>query len=57
MIGESLAVIARDPIPERPGRGEPRAKKRRTKNHQLHTQPKPRMGNLPHPQQRPLKTS
>ena len=48
LIEELLAVIARDPVPQRPGRSEPRAKKRRPKNYQLLTRPRRKMGNLPH---------
>jgi hypothetical protein len=48
LIDEMLLLIARDQVPERPGRSEPRAKKRRPKNfHQL-TKPRHLMGNLPH---------
>ena len=35
-----LNAIARDPVPERPGRTEPRARKRRPKNYQLLTKPR-----------------
>ena len=42
-----LALIAADPVPERPGRNEPRAKKRRGKNYQLLTRPRHQMGRLP----------
>ena len=35
-----LNAIARDPVPERPGRAEPRARKRRPKNYQLLTKPR-----------------
>ena len=48
LIEELLAVIARDPVPARPGRSEPRAKKRRPKNYHLLTRPRRKMGNLPH---------
>jgi hypothetical protein len=47
LIGQMLALIAGDPVPERPGRSEPRAKKRRGKNYQLLTKPRGQMGNLP----------
>ena len=47
LITEMLAAIARDPVPERPQRSEPRAKKRRAKNYQLLTRPRRQMGNLP----------
>ena len=48
LIIEMLATIASDPVPDRPGRSEPRAKKRRSKNYQLLTKPRAQMGNLPH---------
>ncbi len=47
LIDQMLAAIARDPVPPRPGRSEPRARKRRPKNYQLLTKPRPQMGNLP----------
>lgn len=47
LIAQMLAAIARDLVPERPGRSEPRAKKRRSKNYQLLTQPRHKIGNLP----------
>jgi len=43
-----IACIAHDLVPSRPERTEPRAKKRRSKNYQLLTKPRHRMGNLPH---------
>ena len=46
-IAQMLTAIARDLVPERPGRSEPRAKKRRSKNYQLLTQPRHKIGNLP----------
>ena len=39
LIDQMLATIASDPVPERSGRGEPRAKKRRAKNYPLLTKP------------------
>lgn len=48
LIDEMLALIAGDPLPTRPGRSEPRAKKRRPKNYQLLNKPRSQMGNLPH---------
>ena len=48
LIDEMLALIATHLIPERPGRSEPRTKKRRPKNFQLLTKPRSQMGNLPH---------
>jgi Transposase DDE domain/Insertion element 4 transposase N-terminal len=47
LIAQMLASIARDLVPERPGRSEPRAKKRRPKNYQLLTKPRHKIGNLP----------
>jgi hypothetical protein len=41
--GAMLGVIASDPVPERPGRSEPRAKKRRPKTYQLMTAPRGEM--------------
>lgn len=55
LIAQMLASIARDPVPERPGRSEPRAKKRRPKNYQLLTKPRHEIGNLPR-RNRPQKT-
>ena len=48
LIAEMLDAIACDPVPLRPGRSEPRARKRRPKNYQLLTKPRALMGNLPH---------
>lgn len=47
LIDQMLALIAGDPVPERPGRSEPRAKKRRAKNYQLLARPRAQTGNLP----------
>jgi hypothetical protein len=47
LIDDMLALISEDPVPERPGRSEPRAKKRRAKNYQLLTKPRRKAGNLP----------
>ena len=47
LIAQMLSFIARDLVPERPGRSEPRAKKRRQKNYQLLTKPRRAIGNLP----------
>lgn len=55
LISDMLRLIALDTIPHRPGRSEPRAKKRRPKNFQLLTRPRHKMGNLPH-RNRPAKT-
>jgi len=48
MIYEMLRAIARDLNPHRPGRSEPRVKKRRPKNYRLLTKPRREMGPLPH---------
>jgi len=48
MVDEMLLAIARDLNPIRPGRSEPRVKKRRPKNYQLMTKPRHEMGRLPH---------
>ncbi len=47
LIDQMLAAIAGDPVRERPGRSEPRARKRRPRNYQLLTKPRHQMGNLP----------
>ena len=55
LIDEMLAIIAADCVPERPGRSEPRAKKRRAKNYHLLTKPRSEMHVPPHRNQpRPL---
>lgn len=43
-----LAYIARDKLPDRPGRSEPRAIKRRMKNYQLLTSPRALFLEIPH---------
>jgi len=48
LIDQMLALMAGDLVPERPGRSEPRAKKRRAKNYQVLNKPRHQMGNLPH---------
>ena len=48
LIDEMLAIIASDCVPERPGRSEPRAKKRRAKNYHLLTKPRSEMTVPPH---------
>jgi hypothetical protein len=47
LIDQMLESIARDKVPERPGRSEPRAKKRRAKNYKLLSVPRHQAGNLP----------
>jgi hypothetical protein len=48
LIDEMLAIIATDCVPERSGRSEPRAKKRRAKNYHLLTKPRTAMRVPPH---------
>lgn len=48
IIDDMLEAIARDLVPDRPGRTEPRVRKRRPKNYRLMTKPRREMGNLPH---------
>ena len=48
LIEQMLALIAGDPVPERPQRSEPRAKKRRAKNYHLLTKPRHEMRVPPH---------
>ena len=48
LVDEMLLAIARDLVPLRPDRIEPRAKKRRPKNYRLLTKPRREMGPLPH---------
>jgi len=43
LIDEMLRLIASDQLPDRPGRVEPRAKKRRAKNYHLLTKPRHQM--------------
>lgn len=54
LIAEMLTAIAFDPVPLRPGRSEPRARKRRPKNYHLLTQPRGQMIVPPH-RNRPTK--
>jgi len=48
LIDQMLELIASDPVPERPGRSEPRVKKRRPKNYKLMTEPRNQTDNQPH---------
>jgi Transposase DDE domain len=48
LLDDLLLAIARDELPERPGRVEPRAKKRRPKNYHLLTRPRHTMRVPPH---------
>lgn len=48
LINRMLEAIAADPVPLRPNRSEPRAKKRRPNNYQLLTQPRRQMKVIPH---------
>lgn len=47
LIEAMLKLIAQDLVPERAGRSEPRARKRRARNYQLLTKPRHEIGNLP----------
>ena len=40
LVDHLIAILARDPIPNRPNRVEPRARKRRPKNYQLLSKPR-----------------
>jgi len=53
LINRMLQRIAGDPLPHRPGRTQPRAKKRRPKNYQLLNQPRAEMKPSPHRNKRP----
>ena len=53
LINHMLQAIAADPLPPRPGRAEPRAKKRRPKNYQLLNKPRHKMKPSPHRNKRP----
>jgi hypothetical protein len=48
LYDELLAIIASDPLPSRPNRSEPRARKRRPKQFQLLTKPRHLMRAIPH---------
>jgi len=48
LIRKLLAVLADDPVPERPGRREPRAIKRRPKPYPLLTKPRHQFVEIPH---------
>lgn len=56
LISDMLRLIALDTLPHRPGRSEPRARKRRPKNFHLLTRPRHQMGNLSH-RNRPTKVT
>jgi hypothetical protein len=56
LLLEMLRLIARDTLPQRPNRSEPRAKKRCPKNYQLLTKPRKSMGHVPK-RNRPAKPS
>jgi hypothetical protein len=49
LIAHLLEIIARDQVPDRPGRREPRAVKRRPKPYQRLNRPRHLMKELPHP--------
>ena len=48
LITHLLEIIAHDQVPDRPGRREPRAVKRRPKPYQLHNRPRHLMKKLQH---------
>jgi hypothetical protein len=48
LLDTMYLIIAQDQLPYRPGRCEPRAKKRRPKNYQLLTKPRKKMRVAPH---------
>jgi hypothetical protein len=48
LVAHLLEIIARDQVPDRPGRREPRAVKRRPKPYQLLNHPRHLMKDLPH---------
>ena len=48
MVDHMHATIAEDVVPERPGRREPRVKKRRPKNYQIMTKPRHEMMEIQH---------
>ena len=48
LLNALIEVIAKDQLPHRPGRNEPRAKKRRPKNYHLLTKPRHQMRVPPH---------
>ena len=48
LYDELLAIIASDPLPSRPDRHEPRARKRRPKQYQLLIKPRHQMRAIPH---------
>jgi hypothetical protein len=47
-VADLLAVIAEDLAPERPGRREPRARKRRPKPYPLLNKPRRKFKDIPH---------
>ncbi|HXJ59799.1 MAG TPA: transposase, partial [Verrucomicrobiae bacterium] len=48
LLARLLEVIANDEVPDRPGRREPRARKRRPKSYQLLNRPRHLMKEVPH---------
>ena len=48
LLADLLTVIADDPVPERPGRSEPRARKRRPKPYPLLNKPRRQFKEIPH---------
>jgi len=55
LLLQLLAILADDPLPERPGRREPRAVKRRPKPYQLLTRPRHSFREIPHRNRWPRK--
>jgi hypothetical protein len=48
LVADLLRVIASDPVPDRPGRRQPRARKRRPKNYPLLNKPRCKFKEIPH---------
>ncbi len=48
LVADLLRVIAADPVPDRPGRGEPRVLKRRPKPFPLLNKPRHQFQEIPH---------
>jgi len=56
LLDRLLQLIAKDKVPARPGRREPRARKRRPKNFQILSRPRHQMVEVPHRGQYPKKS-
>jgi len=48
LVDHLIAILARDPLPHRPNRVEPRARKRRPKNYQLLNKPRHQFREIMH---------